>query len=237
MSERTGTVSRSDWLIGTIKQNPEGLLLLAAGAVLLMRRGSTVGRAMDEQRISQMEDPVTKATAEATDYVSGVTDRAKETAGSIVSSASRYVEDAHRTIADGSDRVIRRTRSTYHGIVERVLRDQPLLVPLAGLAAGAALAAAFPSSDFEKQTLGPVGAKVTEAASKVGAQLKEAAGEAGEKLKNAADERGLNSEGLKKVASEVAGTFSSSMTGEPSQRRSQTGSAAPVGGAGDGRKG
>src|SRR6185503_4070632 len=50
MSERTGTASRSDWLIGAIKQNPEGLLLLAAGAVLLMRRGSTVGPAMDQQR-------------------------------------------------------------------------------------------------------------------------------------------------------------------------------------------
>ena len=29
---------RSEWLLNTVKQNPEGLLLLAAGAVLLLRK-------------------------------------------------------------------------------------------------------------------------------------------------------------------------------------------------------
>ena len=32
--------STGEWLLNTVKQNPEGLLLLAAGAVLMMRQKS-----------------------------------------------------------------------------------------------------------------------------------------------------------------------------------------------------
>ena len=43
MSGRSQTgYSGSDWILNAVKQNPEGLLLLAAGAVLIMRR-SPVG--------------------------------------------------------------------------------------------------------------------------------------------------------------------------------------------------
>ena len=104
-------------------------------------------------------------------------------------------------------------QSTFQSTMNRVLQDQPLVVALAGMAAGAAVAAAFPTTDFEKETLGPLGEQVSDAASRVGEQLKEATVKAGEKLKNVVDEKGLNSSGLKDVASEVAGAFSGSMTG------------------------
>jgi len=94
-----------------------------------------------------------------------------------------------------------------------VLQDQPLVVALAGMAAGAAVAAAFPTTEFEKGTLGPLGEQVSDAANCLSEQLKEATVKAGEKLKNVVDEKGLNPSGLKDVASEVAGAFSGSMTG------------------------
>ena len=50
---------------------------------------------------------------------------------------------------------------------------------------------------------------------RVGDQLKEATAKASETLKNAVTERGLSAGGLKDVATEVAGAFSSSMTGSP----------------------
>ena len=34
-----GILGSSDWLMGAVKKNPEGLLLLAAGCALLMRSG------------------------------------------------------------------------------------------------------------------------------------------------------------------------------------------------------
>ena len=55
---------------------------------------------------------------------------------------------------------------------------------------------------------------MTEAASTVSEQLKEAAGKAGESLKHAADGRGLDPNGLKEVATGVAGAFSNSLLGE-----------------------
>jgi hypothetical protein len=42
----------------------------------------------------------------------------------------------------------------------------------------------------------------------------EAAGKAGERLKEAAEERGLSADGLKKMASEVADTFTSEVKGK-----------------------
>ena len=41
MSASAGNTS--DWLLGAVKKNPEGLLLLAAGAVLLMRKAGGMG--------------------------------------------------------------------------------------------------------------------------------------------------------------------------------------------------
>jgi hypothetical protein len=95
-----------------------------------------------------------------------------------------------------------------------VLQEQPLMIAAAGLAAGAAVAAAFPATQFEKDTLGPVGRQVSEAASRAGGQLKEATVNAADALKNAAGERGLNAEGLKDVASEVANAFSGTLQGD-----------------------
>ena len=57
-----------------------------------------------------------------------------------------------------------------------------------------------------------------QAAQRVGGQLKDATAKAGEVLKNAADERGLNTDGLKEVASELADAFSSAMTGGTSPK-------------------
>ena len=100
-------------------------------------------------------------------------------------------------------------------LAQGILQNQPLTIAVAGVAAGAALAAAFPPTDLEKQTLGPVGDQVSKTAERVGDQLKQATAKAGEKLKSAAAERGLNVEGLKDVAGEVADTFKSTMKGEP----------------------
>ena len=91
---------------------------------------------------------------------------------------------------------------------------------MAGVAAGAALAAALPPTELEKETLGPVGDQMSKAAERVGDQLKQASVKAGERLRSAAEEHGLHAEGLKDVASEVADTFKASMKGQPEQNES-----------------
>ena len=222
-----------EWIFNAIKRNPEGLLLLAAGAVLMMRtslprssraasidatHGPTQGGA--SKPASQMADVVTDGARRTMDaassYASAVSDTARQTmdaAKSYASSAAEYADQAKRVVGEQSDRVVRQTRSMAQG----VLQNQPLAIVAAGLAAGAALAAAFPPTELEKETLGPVGDQMSKVAERFGDQLKQATSKAGEKLKTAAEERGLHTEGLKDVAGEVVDTFTASMTGQAEQ--------------------
>jgi hypothetical protein len=229
-------------ILNTIKRNPEGLLLLAAGAVLLMRTNTSKSSAtsMDAygrgaQASERMEDAARQTMDTARSYASSAGDVARrrmDTARSYATSASdaaretmesakSYASSARRAVGEQSERVARQTRSMAQGI----LQNQPLAIAAAGLAVGAALAAAFPATQIERETLGPMGDQMSKAAERVGDQLKQATMKAGEKLKSTAEERGLDSDGLKEMASEVADTFRTSMTGHPEDKDDSASSA------------
>jgi hypothetical protein len=74
---------------------------------------------------------------------------------------------------------------------------------------------------------------MSKAAERVGDQLKQATLKAGEMLKSAADDRGLHTEGLKEVASEVADTFKATMRGQPDGTKENVPSAERPGGSRD----
>ena len=140
-----------------------------------------------------------------------------ETARSYASAAGEYADHARQTIRDQSGRIAAQTQST----LERIVREQPLAVAIAGAAAGAAIAAAFPATRMERETLGPAGKRLSEAATNAGEKLSKAASAAGERLMSAAEERGVNAEGLKEVARDVAGSFEKSFSGSgPNDGRS-----------------
>ena len=48
-------MSAGDWLVSTVKKNPEGLLLLAAGCALLMRSGGRSSQRRSSERIRYPE--------------------------------------------------------------------------------------------------------------------------------------------------------------------------------------
>jgi hypothetical protein len=205
----------SEWLLASVRQNPEGLLLLAAGAVLLMRRNASL-----ERHHGVRPDPYqpSRGYVRTTMPIDDESEprgaeRAREKAGPFASSASEYAGEARRTVGAQSERMVRRAQ----GSMNRILQEQPLLLAVAGLAAGAVVASAFPTSRMEKQTLGPLGDQLSDAASHAGEQLQEATSKAGERLKSAAEERGMNAEGLKEVVSDAAGAFTDSMSGKKDQ--------------------
>ena len=183
-----------------------------------------------DEMASQMTDAV-KHTARrtmdaASSYAATASETARQTmdaAKSYASSATEYAGQATRKAGEQSDRIARQARS----MAQSVLQKQPLAVVAGGLAAGAALAAVFPPTELERETLGPVGNEVSKAAERFGDQVKQATAKAGEKLKSAAEERGLHSEGLKDVAGEVVDTFKASMTGRPEQTSESGTSAKP----------
>ena len=62
--------------------------------------------------------------------------------------------------------------------------------------------------------MGPAGERLSEAASSAGQQISQAASKAGERLMSVAEERGLNTQGLKEAASDVAEAFTGAFAGE-----------------------
>ncbi len=236
-SETDTTSQAGDWLMGTARRNPEALLLLAAGACLLMRSGGGVSaRTMVRSRSdagerdysfdarqrrsagSTMHEGVSRAADTAAEYASEVKDRVSDTARGYADSVSEFADDARRAVSERSERLQRQARSQLQGGMERVLREQPLAVAVAGLAAGVAVAALFPSTRMENEAFGGAREALTDAAGKAGQRVMDAAGKAGERLKEAAEERGFSAEGLKQMASEVADTFTSEVKGKSDAR-------------------
>jgi hypothetical protein len=225
------------WLVGAVKNNPEGLLLLAAGCALLMRTsGASKSHSRDtraygrndmtqrgrEARVRTVGERVSTAAQSAGDYVSDIGESVAETASSYASSVSSYADDVARATAERSGQLARQAQSTARDTINRVVQEQPLTVALVGAAAGMAVAAAFPATDLENQTLGPTGERLRDAAGRAGEQLKDAATKAGQRLAAVADERGLNAEGLKEVARDVGETFSSALEGGDANQNTQS---------------
>ena len=117
-------------ILNTIKRNPEGLLLLAAGAVLMLRTNghrppqtASVDAAYNTARndaskvTSKVADTVSGTARRTTDavvsYASAASDTARQTfdtAKSYASSAAEYAGEARRKVGEQSDRVARQTR-------------------------------------------------------------------------------------------------------------------------------
>ena len=141
-----------DWLMGTARRNPEALLLLAAGCALLMRSGSRTSRREvssnrrgDEDRAySGISQGLSHTREKAADDAADIKDRVSATANTYAENVSEYAADARRNISEGSERLKRQAQMTVQTTVDRVLREQPLAITVVGLAAGAAVAAAFP---------------------------------------------------------------------------------------------
>jgi hypothetical protein len=206
-----------EWILSAIKRNPEGLLLLAAGAALLLRTGSrpsggarSMAAAYGGDHHASGTGAVQSAVRQTIDAASDAARQTADTAASYASAASDYAGRARRSVSDQSDRIARQTQS----MASNVLQNQPLAIVAVGIAAGAGVAAMFPPTDWERDNLGPIGDEVSKAAGKIGDQLKEATSRAGDTLKTAADNRGLSTEGLKDVAEEVVGTFKDSLKGQ-----------------------
>lgn len=241
------TTGAADRLFGVMKQNPEALLLLAAGCAMLMRSTSAktaasapgdvyssdvysgggysdgaASRAAGAANqaagaVSQAAGAVSQAADGMRQYTADAAAQARESVAFYASAASTYAQRTGNAIGQQSQQAFEQTQSALQGTLDRVLRDQPLMVAFAGLAAGAAVAASFAPTDIERKALGPVGERVSEAAADVGERLKDAAAEASDALKQSAERRGMTPESLKEMASEAGDAFSSRMSGSAKQ--------------------
>ena len=112
--------------------------------------------------------PFPRAADSARDYAADVSKTVSDKAGTYASAVGEYADDAWRQ----SERFVGQARNTVQDTINRVLQEQPLALAVVGLAAGAAVAAAFPATAVERRTLGPAGERLTDAAASAGQQLK-----------------------------------------------------------------
>jgi hypothetical protein len=219
----TSGLGNPDWLWATLKQNPEGLLLLAAGGALLLRRGSSrPGTQHDSEHVQDCQAH-RESMADHMPYQSRVADRANEASGSAekarehasllgknetardyAAAASEYAHATREKVVEQS----RRLTDIAQIRVQSLVREHPLAVALAGLAAGAAVAAALPATTPERRVLGPARQRLYEAAETAGEKISEASLAAGERLKGGVEH--AVGAGLK----EAAGTPASGIAGE-----------------------
>jgi hypothetical protein len=226
--------SGGTWLLDIARRQPEALLLMAAGCALLMRSGNghsvraSYMRQPEHERGARhvsgqgMGERLSQTAQSAADYAADVGGRMAGTASAYAESVSELAADAGRNISEGSERLARQAQSTFQGGMDRMLRDQPLAVAAIGLAAGAALAAAFPSTEIESRALGGAREALSDAVERVEETVVGAAGKAGQRLQAAAQERGMTAEGIKDLAGEAASAFTEavSSSGSSEQRAS-----------------
>jgi hypothetical protein len=224
----------SDWLVGTAKRNPEALLVLAAGCALLLRkRGSSStgsrnfgvrteggyedNRETTRDQISRIaRDATNQATETATSYASSVVGYADDVRHAVSSQASDLadtVTSQTSRLADQASALADQAGSKMRSSAQSMLQEQPLAIAALGLAAGAALAAIFPTTELEEKALQPARDAVAGAASRMGENLVEAAQEATDRLKQSAADRGLNAEGIKEMARGASETFTTRVAG------------------------
>ena len=205
ISNQTG-----DWLLDTVQRKPEAVLLIAAGCALLMRSGRPAvdvrsGRESGSPALSQNHAGTAEQgfTESASGYASKVADTVWEYSDTARDTVASYAEGTRRGISDSSDWLRTQAETTYKTASE-ALRYQPILVAAIGLAAGAALAAFFPTTEVERRA----GAALAAKASEVGDQVLGAAENAGERardtVRDAVTERVL-APAVKEVVGEVVG--------------------------------
>lgn len=215
------------WLLRTAKQNPEALLVLAAGSALLMRgsRGMAAGRRdkSDNEPPRGLTHGLSEVAGSVREGAAGLKNRAADVVSTYVSSTSDYLQDTGQTIAIQARRGAGRAQGALEEGFGEILRQQPLAIAAAGVAAGAFVAALFPRLTFEEETLRTARDVVSTAAAAAKDSLVNAAVETGQHLKESAAERGMSVEGLKEMTLDAVDTFKSKIVPAPDQAETDLG--------------
>jgi hypothetical protein len=153
-------------------------------------------------------------TEKASDVVGNLKDRIAD----VGSSATEQAGEMARTLSSQTTQIAGQAQSMFSSGFGQLLREQPLALVAAGLAAGAAVAALLPSTDLEERTLGGARDAISDVAGKVGENLAAAATDAGQRLTQGVAE---HAEGFKELAQDVAVQFGEkvmSATSKPDER-------------------
>jgi hypothetical protein len=215
-----------EWLISTAKRNPEALLVLAAGCALLMRggRSSYWAAGQTASGVSGSNAPwnVSRTTGKASEVAHDLKNRIADAGSSVTEHAGEMA----KTLSTQTAHIADQAQSMLSSGFAQLLREQPLALVVAGLVAGAAVAALLPSTDLEERTLGGARDAISGMTGKVGENLIAAATDAGQQLTQGVTERAA--EGFKELAQDVAGQFTEKVMGAIDKPGEKPGNVSPL---------
>ena len=183
----------ADFISRTMRNRPEALLLMAAGAALMMARGRGLGLNEGPARnaASGIGERLHSAADTAAHMASDLRQRVGEQVEDLRDSVGDYAERATHRAQEGREALTHRTGEVFEqartGLRENVdymLREQPLALGALSLLAGVAIGAALPRTVIETRTIS-VAREPLRGAQGRRETLRSAVGEVGEKVKEA----------------------------------------------------
>ena len=168
-----------------IKDNPMPVLLTATGIGWMMfgpSQNRTVVRynhydyADAEGMISTMSDKMQSGATATRQQFGKTTERAKETVNrttdKVKETADRATDALHETVNKTADIAQSQVKQVRNGF-NQLLEEQPLILGAVGLAVGAMIGAAFPSTEQEDRLVGEIRDKTLNKGKELGAQAYE----------------------------------------------------------------
>ena len=206
-----------------VRQNPISAALIGMGVFWMLSGRGTAGERVREMARRSHLDRIPDAAGDAFDAAGSTLKSGVESMRSSLSSAAERVQDGAAAVLDNPSRPGREQAdiSEYAGSIPgaemmenarsnlaELFRTQPLALGAVGLAIGAGIAAALPSTEAETDYLGETSDAFKERAQALVAEQASRAAEAAERGISAAAEearnQGLTVEGTKSAASEMS---------------------------------
>ncbi len=182
-----------DFISRTMRNRPEALLLMAAGAALLMARGRDFGGHEGGsgdmvsgigERLHAAADTAAHMASDLRQRVGEQVDDLRESVGDYAERATHRAQERREALTHRTGAAIERARSGLRENVDHMLREQPLALGALSLLAGIAIGAALPRTVIETRTV-RVAREPLRGAPGRRETLRSAVGEVGEKVKEA----------------------------------------------------
>jgi len=188
------------------RRNPVSAALIGMGIVWLFagKAGVRPADLLERTGLDRLPDAARNAMGATQDRVASAADVVRETGSDGIETATRMASEYAKALPDAAD-----VLGTVRGNLTDLFKAQPLALGAIGLAIGAGIAAALPSTDIENSYLGETNETLKRKAAEIaGQQIEKAATVATTVAETVADEarrQGLTIDGAKAAMDDLSG--------------------------------
>ena len=179
----------ADFLSQTLRNRPDALLLMAAGAALMLARGRSLGQHDGAasgigERLHSAADTAAHMASDLRQRVGEQVEDLRESVGDYAERATHRAQEKREALSHRTGEAFDRARSGLRENMDYMLREQPLALGALSLLAGVAIGAALPRTVIETRTVRVAREPLRGARGRMDT-VRSAVGEVGEKVKEA----------------------------------------------------